>query len=106
MYKLTTPTITFTLPDTVDMTTAEELYVTFATRQSRPIFEKTKDDLEITTNTVGVFLSQEETQQLTGEVVKVQLNWTYIDEEDNIKKRACSNIVDISVKENLKKEII
>ena len=104
MYRLTTPTITFTLPETVDLTLATNVFVTFATRQQKKIFEKTESDLNITAHTVGVFLSQAETKELTGDTVKVQLNWTYV--ENNITKRACSNIIDISVRENLKKEII
>ena len=104
MYRLTTPTITFTLPETVDMTLATNVFVTFATRQQKKILEKTESDLIITEHTVGVFLSQEETKNLTGDVVKVQLNWTYV--ESGVTKRACSNIIDISVRENLKKEII
>lgn len=104
MYRLTTPTITFTLPETVDLTLASNVYITFATRQQKKLFEKTESDLVITAHTVGVFLTQEDTQELTGDSVKVQLNWTYMD--GGIKKRACSNIVDISVRDNLKKEII
>lgn len=104
MYRLTTPTITFRLPETVDLTLADNIFVTFATRQQKKIFEKTESDLIITEHTVGVFLSQEETKDLTGDTIKVQLNWTYV--EDNITKRACSNIVEIAVRENLKKEII
>lgn len=104
MYRLTTPTITFKLPETVDLTFASNLYVTFATKQQKKLFEKTESELDIAAHTVGVFLTQEETKELTGDIVKVQLNWTYI--EGGITKRACSNIVDIAVRENLKKEII
>lgn len=104
MYRLTTPTITFHLPETVDLTQADEIFVTFANRQQKKILEKNESELTITATTVGVFLTQEETKSLTGDEVKVQLNWTY--NEDGQVKRACSNIVNISVKENLKKEII
>lgn len=104
MYRLTTPTITFLLPETVDLTLADNIYVTFATKQLRKLLEKTSTELEITAHTVGVFLTQEETQALTGDVVRVQLNWTY--NEEGVTKRACSNIVDISIRENLKREII
>lgn len=104
MYRLTTPTITFKLPETVDLTLASNLYVTFATKQQKKLLEKTESELDITAHTVGVFLTQEETKELIGDSVKVQLNWTYV--EDDVTKRACSNIVEISVRENLKKEII
>lgn len=103
MYRLTTPTITFTFPESVDLTLAENIYVTFANQQKRKIFEKIESDLTITAHSVGVFLSQEETKSLP-DTVKVQLNWIYNDA--GIKKRACSNTVTISVQENLKKEII
>jgi len=104
MYRLTTPTITFTLPCSVDLTIAEDIYVTFATKQSRKLLEKSGAELEVFEHAVGVFLTQEETQLLTSDTVKVQLNWTY--KEGGKTKRACSNIIDISVRENLKKEII
>ena len=69
MYRLTTPTITFHLPETVDLTQADEIFVTFANRQQKKILEKNESELTITATTVGVFLTQEETK--TGHIMKM-----------------------------------
>ena len=104
MYKITTPTITFTFPPDVDMTQAEDVFVTFSDLKSLKIIEKTGESLTVTSNTVEVLLTQEDTQRFPVGTVKVQINWTYIDE--GITKRACTDVMAIVVRENLHPEVI
>lgn len=97
MYKGTTPTFIFTLPETVDLSMASNVYVTFA-KSDGGVVEKTGDDLVIDSNRVSVFLTQKETLTFTSKV-KIQINWTYT--ENDVTKRACSTIKTIDVLNNL-----
>ena len=103
MYRGTTPTYTFTLPDEVDLTLAADVYVTFAKYNRETLFTKTGSDLSITAHSASVYLTQEETLSLPGEVL-IQLNWTYA--EGTKMKRACSDILTIRTKRNLINEVI
>ena len=106
MYKLTTPTFTFTFPEDFDMSSISpgNTYVTFSNNNSRYVVTKTNDDLEIGEHTIVVFLTQEETKAFPSGDVKAQINWVY--SEGGKTKRACTNIVEICVKDNLYKDII
>ncbi len=104
MYKITTPTVTFTFPAGVDMTQAENVFVTFSDLKSSKIIEKTGESLTITSNAVEVLLTQEDTQRFPVGTVKVQINWTYLDE--GITKRACTDVMAFIVRDNLHPEII
>lgn len=99
MYRGTTPTYTFTLPDEVDLTLASKVYVTFAKMDETIIFTKDNDDIEITAHSVEVYLTQEETLALPDGRIKVQLNWLY--DDNGVTKRACSNKVVITTQKNL-----
>ena len=99
MVQATTPTFVLTLPDTVDLSQASNVY--FTLQQNNTILTKSTDDLTIDGQQVSVYLSQEETLPLLGGTVKIQLNWTYADES-----RACSNIVSVPISENLLKEVV
>ena len=105
MYQSTTPTITFTFPDGIDMTQANKIFVTFADNQDNVIINKTGNDLTVTANTVKVTLAQEETTEIPMRGLQAQINWTYADE--GITKRACTNIITFdNVSKNLYPEII
>ena len=104
MVRYTTPTFALTLPDTVDLTEAENVYVTFANPVGGVIFTRTDDALEITAHEVDVYLSQEETAQFTYGSVDIQLNWTY--HEAGEVKRACSEIARVPVTQNLLAEVV
>ena len=99
MYRGTTPTYTFNLPETVDLTEASKVYVTFAKMNEEIIYTKENADLDISAQSVGVYLSQEETLALPNGQVKVQLNWLYA--EGNRTKRACSQKIVIQTQKNL-----
>lgn len=102
MYKGTTPTFTLTLPETVDLSLAVNVYVSFAAKD-RTLFEKTGDDLEIDGNVCNVFLSQEETLSFPRRV-SIQLNWTYTD--GGVTKRSCSTVATVDVAENLANRVL
>lgn len=99
MVQATTPTFILTLPDTVDLSQAANIY--FSLRQKNVIIEKSNDDLTVDGQTVSVYLSQAETLQLISGAAQIQLNWTYANGS-----RACSNIVSVQVTENLLKEVV
>lgn len=99
MVKGTTPTIICTLPETVDLTAAENVY--FSLQQGANIITKTGNSLDVSAHEVSVYFSQEETLSLSPGTARVQLNWTYANNS-----RACSNIVEISVTNNLILEVL
>lgn len=105
MIQATTPTFTFTPKSTtLDLTEARNIYVTF--EQGTHKITKRGNDVELTPpRTVGVWLTQEESLSLVVGKMKVQLNWTYIDADGNI-RRAATRKKEIQVDEQLLKEVI
>lgn len=99
MVQATTPTFVLTLPETVDLSQAANIY--FSLHQKNVLIEKSNNDLTVEGQTVSVYLTQGETLQLAPGMAKIQLNWTYPNGA-----RACSNIVSVSVSENLLKEVV
>lgn len=94
-----TPTFTFTLPNTVDLTQAENVYVTF--RQANKELTKTGRDITVREHEVDVFLSQTETLGFERGTVRAQINWTYDDGN-----RGETNIVSIEWAETLLREVL
>lgn len=103
LYRGTTPTYTFKLPDSVDISQASDVYVTFTDTNKKVIFTKSGSDLNIGPHTVSVFLTQEETFSFP-DYVLFQLNWIY--EEDGETKRACTKEGSIETKPNLLNEVL
>ena len=103
MYKGTTPTFTFTLPETVDLGDATNVYVTFAKGDGTDFLRKTGQDLTIDENTVSVYLTQQETLAFP-RTAMIQINWTYV--EGTLTKRACSEVKKIQLKDNLEREVL
>lgn len=99
MFKGTTPTYTFTLPDTVDLSQAQKVYVTFSDRNETEVMTKTGEDIVVNANTVAVYLSQRDTLSLPDGQVVVQLNWLY--QDGSRLKRACSEKKVITTEKNL-----
>lgn len=100
MVQGTTPTFVCTLPNTVDLT--EAAHVMFSISQGAAVVEKSDTNLTITAHTVAAYLTQAETlrfQQYSK--AKVQVNWTYDDGS-----RACSEVVEVVVGENLHLAVI
>ena len=99
MVQATTPTFVLTLPNTVDLSLARNIY--FTLRQRATVIEKTGADLTVDGQTVSVYLSQVETLALNAGQARLQLNWTYQGGE-----RACTNIASVAVTENLLKKVV
>lgn len=99
MVQATTPTFVLTLPNSVNLEEAQNVYLTF--KQTGLIITKTGADLSINENEVSVFFSQAETVNMSVGQALLQLNWTYSDGS-----RACSNIVSIEVTNNLLNEVL
>ena len=99
MVQATTPTFVLTLPQTVNLGEAQNVYLTFD--QIGRKITKTSEDLTIDGNLVTVSFTQAETVLMSVGQAKLQLNWTYADGS-----RACSNIVSIEVTKNLLNEVL
>ena len=104
MTRYTTPTLSLTLPNTVDLTAASNVYVTFANASGIVVYTKTGNDLVVTAHQVDVFLNQEETAQFQQGTIRIQLNWTY--QQGGVAKRACSEIATVNVGQNLLNEVV
>lgn len=99
MTQATTPTFVLTLPGSVDLSLAENVY--FSLCQNAISIVKETNDLLISGNVVSVYLSQVDTVRLIPGTAQIQLNWTYAD-----KSRACSNIISVKIDENLLKDVV
>ena len=104
MYKGTTPTYIFTFPEDVDISQADEIYVSIGDLNGEEILRLTGNDLDVVDNTVQIYLDQAQTLALPSGRARCQLNWIY---QDGAKlKRACSQIMTISVRENMIGEVL
>ena len=99
MIQATTPTFVLTLPDTVDLSEAVNIY--FSLKQGGVSIKKTGDEVVLGGQTVSVYLTQAETLRFKDGTAELQLNWTYANGA-----RACSNIVSVPVGSNLLKEVV
>ena len=96
----TTPTYRLVLNDnTVDLTLANNVYVTFTGLYHS--ITKTGEDLDVSATEVDVYLNQAETLEFTEGEIKIQINWTY---EDG--KRASTVIKKETVGENLESRVL
>lgn len=103
MIKGTTPTLTLTLPEEVDLEQASHVFITFANKDNKRLLELQDDEIEIAENEASVYLDQRQTLSFP-EIVKVQLNWTYT--EAGTIKRACTNIATVAFNKNLKTDVV
>lgn len=106
MIRGTTPTITFTIQNQdVDLTAAENVYVTFA--QGMTVIQKSNDNLEIEARTVSVWLTQEESLKLAdGSNCEVQINWTFLAADGETVRRAATEVKTINIGKQLLKRVI
>ena len=80
------------------------MYVSLA--QGTKEFVKSGDDLEVGARTVSVFLAQEESLQFyEGSNMDVQVNWTYLDASNTV-RRAATKVKSIPVTKQLLKRVI
>lgn len=102
MYKLTTPTLKLSLPESVDLSEAVNVYVTLSDKKNNEILTKSGADVSIDDNVISVDYSQEETKTFPDEV-QAQVNWIYND--GGLIKRDATTIVKIRVYKNLLNEV-
>lgn len=72
-----TPTFTLTVPETVDLTAAHNVYATFT--QGRMVLTKTGEAITVSEHAVDVYLSQEESLKFSKGRVCIEMNWTFLD---------------------------
>ena len=94
-----TPTFTLTVPNTVDLTQAANVYATFT--QASTKLTKTGTDITVTAHAVDVYLSQAESLGFMKGRVLVELNWTYLDGS-----RGASEKASIEWDDNLIQEVL
>lgn len=105
MYKGTTPTYTFIAPESVDLTDATKIWVTFSTMDEKELFSKESGEIVLAdAQTIEVYLTQEETLKFPTGSVKAQINWIYLEETKT--KRACSEKMIIKANTNLKDVVL
>lgn len=99
MIVATTPILTLTLPNTIDLTTATEIYVTLSQGKN----ELTKTDVTLqSANVITVLLSQEETLMFNPNgFANVQVNWI-----TNTGRRIATKIKSIRINPNLIPEVL
>ena len=98
MTRGTTPTNTFTVP--IDLTNAEVIYITYC-QNERTVIEKNKSDMTVTSDTIEVQLTQEETLKLREDRVEIQISARMPD--GNVVR---SNIIKTTADKILKEEAI
>lgn len=72
----TTPTFLLQFPQSVDLTNADNVYVTFDNAKGYTL-TKSGADIEVEPQTVSVFLTQDETFRLGVGNIQIQVNWTF-----------------------------
>lgn len=83
MVRGTTPNITLTVGDSsIDLETADAVYVTIT--RGNVTVTKTGADLDVSGNVVDVFLTEEESIDLSEGVAYIQVNWVF----DDVKRAA------------------
>ena len=96
----TTPTYILTFEEeTLDLTTANNVYVTF--RKGAKVLTKTGDDIEVSAKQVEIYLNQKETLSFSTGDVEVQVNWTFAGG-----RRAASEVVTIPLSRQLLEKVV
>ena len=101
MYKGTTPTLTLTFDEGVNLSEAQHVVVTFATDYHKVIGEKSDSELDISENKIEITFTQAETLRMKPGPMLVQVNLLYSDG-----KRSASNIGQVEWLYNLKDEVM
>ena len=104
MIQWTTPTITLTVSgvENLDLAEAEEVVVTLT--QGNYQLQKTGNDLTIDGATATFTLTEDESRKLAENAsVQVQVNWTYRNSDQTL-RRAATSIARIDVGKQLYKE--
>ena len=95
----TTPTFVLTFTEqTLDLTTAANVYVTFSSGAN--VLTKTGEDLTVEAKQISIYLSQEETLAFA-DTVRIQANWT-----TPTGSRAASEIVTYNMSDQLLRKVV
>lgn len=98
--RATTPTFICTFEeDGLDLTTANNVYVTF--EQKSKSLTKSGNDIEIEPKQITVYLNQIETLRFNEGAVEVQANWTMANG-----RRACSEVVSVDLSKQLLRRVV
>lgn len=104
MIRGTTPTFRLTISGDVDLSLADNVYVSI--KQGNTYVELTGDELEIDGNVISCYLSQEKSLRLIENVkAKIQVNWLYNDAYGNVKRDA-TVVKEITIGEQLIKRVL
>lgn len=95
MYKGTTPTFIFSFTD-FDPTTAEKIIVSFSNG-----LEVTEEDLDVTSDSISLWLDQAQTLAMPNGNVNVQINFLFADGQ-----RVASNVQTVVWNRNLHNEVM
>ena len=98
-----TPTLSFTFPDTLDLTLATDAVFTFTDGYRNIKLEKSGEDLVISPHQIDIRFTQEETLAMP-KVAQVQANFLFAD--GSRVDRVPSKIVNIEFSTNLKPEVM
>jgi len=101
----TTPEFTFVIDnDSVDLSAAENVYVTF--KQNHSLVTKTGDDLSIEGGkTIKVWFSQEESAYFIPGPVSIQINWTFLGGDGKL-QRVSTGIRQVKITQNLLARVV
>ena len=99
MIQGTTPTLTLTVPNTVDLTQAAHVYVTLS--QGRTVLTLSGNSVDVDEHSVDVFITQSQSLKFSKGEVEIQLNWT-----DSQGKRLASEISLEPISKNLLREVV
>ena len=99
----TTPTLVLRFPADagIDLTQAQEVYVSFAAKFGQAVLTKSGNDLDVAETEISVRLSQADSLLFSPGLLRIQANWTKSDGS-----RAASEIVEIDVSENLLDRVV
>ena len=100
MYRGTTPTIQINVNGSDDLTSYKSIYVTFKQMPS-VLIEKTKEEMSVSSDSVSITLSQEDTLKFSPGPVMIQLR--AVDESGTA---IASNITTIHAERILKEGVI
>lgn len=103
MFKGTTPTISLMFPDTIDLTLATQIAVTFSDYRNNTILEKVGSELTVSAQQIDIDLTQEETLAMPKDVL-IQVNFLYVDGATT--RRSASTIQGLRFEKNLKAEVM
>lgn len=98
MYKGVTPTLILQFSEDAELERAREIIVSFSTTKDKTVLEV--ENPTVDGNDIIVELTQEQTLKMP-DYARVQVNWTFIGG-----KRACSDIKQISFRDNLHPEVM